>query len=135
MVDIRSEVNRELVMQLVSDVGNGNRFYTDLNGFQVSAVYLGQSDRFDLCVLMCIDNVLIIDWFQMQQRRTLEKLPLQANFYPMTSAAFLQDATSRVTLLSAQSQGVGALRPGDQSGSIMSISINQDQSGSITLCL
>ncbi|XP_053195392.1 alpha-mannosidase 2 [Scomber japonicus] len=82
MVDIRSEVNRELVMRLVSDVANGNRFYTDLNSFQ------------------------------MQQRRTLEKLPLQANFYPMSSAAFLQDAASRLSLLSAQSQGVAALQPG-----------------------
>lgn len=35
MVDIRSEVNRELVMRLVSDVASGNRFYSDLNGFQV----------------------------------------------------------------------------------------------------
>uniref|UniRef100_A0AAQ6IVT7 Glycosyl hydrolase family 38 C-terminal domain-containing protein n=1 Tax=Anabas testudineus TaxID=64144 RepID=A0AAQ6IVT7_ANATE len=74
MVDIRSEVNRELVMRLVSDVTNGNRFYTDLNGFQ------------------------------MQQRRTLQKLPLQANFYPMSSASFLQDSMSRLSLLSAQSQ-------------------------------
>ncbi|XP_023257618.1 alpha-mannosidase 2-like [Seriola lalandi dorsalis] len=83
MVDIRSEVNRELVMRLVSDIANGNRFYTDLNGFQ------------------------------MQQRRTLAKLPLQANFYPMSSAAFLQDSTSRLSLLSAQSQGVASLRPGE----------------------
>uniref|UniRef100_A0AAQ4QAA2 mannosyl-oligosaccharide 1,3-1,6-alpha-mannosidase n=1 Tax=Gasterosteus aculeatus aculeatus TaxID=481459 RepID=A0AAQ4QAA2_GASAC len=83
MVDIRSEFNRELVMRLVSDVANGNRFYSDLNGFQ------------------------------MQQRRTLQKLPLQANFYPMTSAAFLQDATSRMSLLSAQSQAVASLRPGE----------------------
>ncbi|KAL6096382.1 man2a1 [Pungitius sinensis] len=82
-VDIRSEFNRELVMRLVSDVANGNRFYSDLNGFQ------------------------------MQQRRTLQKLPLQANFYPMTSAAFLQDAASRVSLLSAQSQAVASLRPGE----------------------
>uniref|UniRef100_A0A8C2ZJA3 mannosyl-oligosaccharide 1,3-1,6-alpha-mannosidase n=1 Tax=Cyclopterus lumpus TaxID=8103 RepID=A0A8C2ZJA3_CYCLU len=82
-VDIRSEVNRELVMRLVSDVANSNRFYTDLNGFQ------------------------------MQQRRTLSKLPLQANFYPMSSAAFLQDAASRVSLLSAQSQAVASLRPGE----------------------
>uniref|UniRef100_A0A7N8YNG4 Alpha-mannosidase n=1 Tax=Mastacembelus armatus TaxID=205130 RepID=A0A7N8YNG4_9TELE len=73
-VDIRSEVNRELVMRFVTDVANGNRFYTDLNGFQ------------------------------MQQRRTLPKLPLQANFYPMTSASFLQDSSSRLSLLSAQSQ-------------------------------
>ncbi|XP_028428547.1 alpha-mannosidase 2x, partial [Perca flavescens] len=80
-VDIRSEVNRELAMRLVSDVANGNRFYSDLNGFQ------------------------------MQQRRTLAKLPLQANFYPMSTAAFLQDSTSRLTLLAAQSQAVAALRP------------------------
>uniref|UniRef100_A0A665TI85 mannosyl-oligosaccharide 1,3-1,6-alpha-mannosidase n=1 Tax=Echeneis naucrates TaxID=173247 RepID=A0A665TI85_ECHNA len=37
MVDIRSEVNRELVMRLISNVASSNRFYTDLNGFQVSA--------------------------------------------------------------------------------------------------
>uniref|UniRef100_A0A3P9PUL6 Glycosyl hydrolase family 38 C-terminal domain-containing protein n=1 Tax=Poecilia reticulata TaxID=8081 RepID=A0A3P9PUL6_POERE len=83
MVDIRSETNKELVMRLVTDVASGNRFYTDLNGFQ------------------------------MQQRRSLEKLPLQANFYPMTSAAFLQDASSRLSLLSAQSQAVASLRPGE----------------------
>nr|XP_046230871.1 alpha-mannosidase 2 isoform X2 [Scatophagus argus] len=83
MVDIRSEVNRELVMRLVSDVASDNRFYSDLNGFQ------------------------------MQQRRTLSKLPLQANFYPMSSASFLQDSTSRVSLLSAQSQAVASLRPGE----------------------
>ncbi|KAK2887836.1 alpha-mannosidase 2 isoform X1 [Channa argus] len=83
MVDVRSEVNQELVMRVISDVANGNRFYTDLNGFQ------------------------------MQQRRTLPKLPLQANFYPMTSASFLQDSTSRLSLLSAQSQAVAALRPGE----------------------
>ncbi|MED6285663.1 hypothetical protein CHARACLAT_031481, partial [Characodon lateralis] len=81
-VDIRSETNRELVMRIISDVTSGNRFYTDLNGFQ------------------------------MQQRRTLEKLPLQANFYPMTSSSFLQDSTSRLSLLSAQSQAVASLRSG-----------------------
>uniref|UniRef100_A0A669CJR8 Alpha-mannosidase n=1 Tax=Oreochromis niloticus TaxID=8128 RepID=A0A669CJR8_ORENI len=83
LVDIRSQVNRELVMKIVSDVASGNRFYSDLNGFQ------------------------------MQQRRTLAKLPLQANFYPMTSAAFLQDSMSRLSLLSAQSQGVASLKPGE----------------------
>uniref|UniRef100_A0A673AQE2 Alpha-mannosidase n=1 Tax=Sphaeramia orbicularis TaxID=375764 RepID=A0A673AQE2_9TELE len=82
-VDIRSEVNHELVMRLVTDVSSGNRFYSDLNSFQ------------------------------MQQRRTLSKLPLQANFYPMTSASFLQDDTSRLTLLSAQSQAVASLRTGE----------------------
>uniref|UniRef100_H3C861 Glycosyl hydrolase family 38 C-terminal domain-containing protein n=1 Tax=Tetraodon nigroviridis TaxID=99883 RepID=H3C861_TETNG len=74
LVDIRSEVNNELAMRLLTDVANGNRFYTDLNGFQ---------------------------------------LPLQANVYPMTSAALLQDSASRLTLLSAQSQGVASLKPGE----------------------
>lgn len=37
LVDIRSEVNRELAMRLVTDVASGNRFYTDLNGFQVGS--------------------------------------------------------------------------------------------------
>lgn len=88
-VNIRSEVNRELVMRLVTDVANGNRFFTDLNGFQ------------------------------MLQRQTLSKIPLQANFYPMTSAAFIQDQDqnqdhpkTRLTVLSAQSQAVAALKPG-----------------------
>ncbi|XP_028273148.1 alpha-mannosidase 2 [Parambassis ranga] len=83
LVDIRSEVNRELAMRLVSDVASGNRFYSDLNGFQ------------------------------MQQRRTLAKLPLQANFYPMSSSAFLQDSQCRLSLLAAQSQAVASLRPGE----------------------
>lgn len=88
-VDIRSEFNKELVMRILTDVANGNRFYTDLNGFQ------------------------------MLQRRTLSKIPLQANFYPMTSAVFIQDQDldqnlpmTRITLMSAQSQAVAALKPG-----------------------
>ncbi|XP_078145165.1 alpha-mannosidase 2 isoform X2 [Centroberyx gerrardi] len=82
MVDIRSEVNRELVMRLVSDIANGNRFYSDLNGFQ------------------------------MQQRRIVGNLPLQALFFPCSSSSFLQDSESRLTLLTAQSQAAAALQPG-----------------------
>ncbi|XP_068191447.1 alpha-mannosidase 2 [Antennarius striatus] len=83
MVDIRSEVNRELAMRLISNIASGSSFYSDLNGFQ------------------------------MQQRQTLSKLPLQANFFPMTSASFLQDSGSRLSLLSAQSQAVASLRSGE----------------------
>ncbi|KAM4635196.1 alpha-mannosidase 2 isoform 1-T2 [Polymixia lowei] len=82
LVDIRLEVNRELVMRLVSDVASDNRFYSDLNGFQI------------------------------QPRRTMAKLPLQANFYPMTSMAYLQDLNSRLTLHTAQSLGVASLKSG-----------------------
>lgn len=46
-VDIRSEVNHELVMRLVTDVSNGNRFYTDLNSFQVRTDALKSRDSLE----------------------------------------------------------------------------------------
>ncbi|XP_066567683.1 alpha-mannosidase 2 [Amia ocellicauda] len=81
-VDIRGEFNREIAMRITSDLDSSNRFFTDLNGFQI------------------------------QPRRTLRKLPLQANFYPMTTMAYLQDNHVRMTLHSAQSLGVSSLKPG-----------------------
>jgi hypothetical protein len=48
----------------------------------------------------------------------MAKLPLQANFYPMTSMAYIQDPGTRLTLLTAQSLGSASLvsgecKPGD----------------------
>ncbi|KAM4809146.1 alpha-mannosidase 2 [Rhinophrynus dorsalis] len=82
IVDIRGEFNREIVMRISSDLNSHNRFYTDLNGYQI------------------------------QPRQTLNKLPIQANVYPMTSMAYVQDNASRLTLHSAQSLGVTSLKSG-----------------------
>uniref|UniRef100_A0A8D0AL56 Alpha-mannosidase n=1 Tax=Sander lucioperca TaxID=283035 RepID=A0A8D0AL56_SANLU len=82
MVDIRDQTNKELAMRLVTDIQSGDVFYTDLNGFQ------------------------------MQPRHHHLKLPLQANFYPMSSQAYIQDSHHRLTLHTAQSLGVTSLESG-----------------------
>ncbi|XP_078252495.1 alpha-mannosidase 2 isoform X2 [Rhinoraja longicauda] len=82
IVDIRQEINREIAMRLITDVKSNNQFFTDLNDFQ------------------------------MHPRQTMSKLPLQANFYPLTTTAYIQDNDVRLTLHSAQSLGVASLRNG-----------------------
>ncbi|XP_066513858.1 alpha-mannosidase 2 [Hoplias malabaricus] len=95
LVDIRGESNHEIAMRITSDLNSKDRFYTDLNGFQI------------------------------QPRRSMAKLPLQANFYPMTSMAYLEDSSRRLTLLTGQSLGVSSLKSG-QLEVIMDRRLNQD---------
>ena len=65
-VDVRNKFdNKEIAMRFTSDIQSGDKFYTDLNGFQI------------------------------QQRTHYDKLPLQANFYPIPSMAFIQDHNAR----------------------------------------
>ncbi len=53
-----------------------------------------------------------LNGLQLVRRRTVSKLPIQGNYYPMASQAVLQDRTLRVSLLSGQPQGVAALEQG-----------------------
>lgn len=82
IVNIENVHNREIVMRISSKINNHNRFYTDLNGYQI------------------------------QPRRTMSKLPLQANVYPMSTMAYIQDAEHRLTLLAAQSLGTASMASG-----------------------
>ncbi|XP_075397486.1 alpha-mannosidase 2 isoform X2 [Tenrec ecaudatus] len=82
IVDIRKEYNREIAMRISSNINSQNRFYTDLNGYQI------------------------------QPRMTMSKLPIQANVYPMTTLAYIQDTEHRLTLHSAQSLGVSSFKSG-----------------------
>uniref|UniRef100_F1KS77 Alpha-mannosidase n=1 Tax=Ascaris suum TaxID=6253 RepID=F1KS77_ASCSU len=81
-VDIRETYNFEVAMRLITSVKSGDTFFTDLNGYQVI------------------------------RRKRFAKLPLQAHFYPMPSAAFIEDDSNRVSLLSAQALGVANLEAG-----------------------
>jgi len=84
IVDVRSQSNFELSMRIQSNdfKSEDEQFYTDLNGFQ------------------------------MIRRKRFEKLPIQAHFYPMTTAAFIDSGNKRLTLLGRQSLGVASLYPG-----------------------
>merc|ERR1712200_222767 len=65
----------EISMRISSNIASGENFYTDLNGFQ------------------------------MIRRKRYAKLPLQANFYPLPSLGYVQDAESRLSLVSSQPLG------------------------------
>ncbi|XP_071670000.1 alpha-mannosidase 2x isoform X6 [Patagioenas fasciata] len=82
LVDIRDHINKELALRFSTDIESDDTFFTDLNGFQI------------------------------QPRRYQRKLPLQANFYPMPTMAYIQDARSRLTLHTAQALGVSSLASG-----------------------
>ncbi|XP_067654229.1 alpha-mannosidase 2x-like isoform X1 [Haliotis asinina] len=83
VVDVRHLMNKEVAMRISTDIRNQDRvFYTDLNGFQ------------------------------MQRRKTYDKLPLQANFYPMPTMMFIEDSNCRFSILSQQSLGVSSLTQG-----------------------
>ncbi|XP_039279296.1 alpha-mannosidase 2 [Nilaparvata lugens] len=74
----------ELFMRVVSDISNGDppEFYSDLNGFQ------------------------------MQRRMKVERIGIEGNYFPITTAAYIQDATRRLTLLVNHAQGASSWQPG-----------------------
>ncbi|KAJ3694916.1 hypothetical protein LUZ60_000293 [Juncus effusus] len=75
--------DRELVVRFKTDIENDRVFYSDLNGFQMS------------------------------RRETYDKIPLQGNYYPMPSLAFLQDNLgNRISVHSKQSLGCASLKNG-----------------------
>ncbi|CAI0455731.1 unnamed protein product [Linum tenue] len=75
--------DRELIVRYKTDIDNGKVFYSDLNGFQMS------------------------------RRETYDKIPLQGNYYPMPSLAFIQGPKGhRFSIHSRQSLGVASLKDG-----------------------
>ncbi|PKA57918.1 alpha-mannosidase II [Apostasia shenzhenica] len=75
--------DRELIVRFKTDIDNQRVFYSDLNGFQMS------------------------------RRETYDKIPLQGNYYPMPSLAFLQDSLGhRFSVHSRQSLGAASLKNG-----------------------
>ncbi|XP_068642392.1 alpha-mannosidase 2 [Aristolochia californica] len=75
--------DKELIVRFKTDIDNKRVFYSDLNGFQMS------------------------------RRETYDKIPLQGNYYPMPSLAFLQESVGRrFSVHSRQALGAASLRNG-----------------------
>ena len=75
--------DRELIVRYKTDLDNRRIFYSDLNGFQMS------------------------------RRETYDKIPMQGNYYPMPSLAFMQGSNGkRFSVHSRQSLGVAGLKEG-----------------------
>ncbi|KAK4281060.1 hypothetical protein QN277_012599 [Acacia crassicarpa] len=75
--------DKELIVRYKTDIDNKRVFYSDLNGFQTS------------------------------RRETCDKIPLQGNYYPMPSLAFMQGSDGRrFSVHSGQSLGVANLQEG-----------------------
>lgn len=74
----------ELFMRLVTDVANGDppELYTDLNGFQ------------------------------MQRRVKVDRIGIEGNYFPVTTMAYIQDSTRRLSLLLNHAQGAASWQPG-----------------------
>uniref|UniRef100_A0A224X5V1 Alpha-mannosidase n=1 Tax=Panstrongylus lignarius TaxID=156445 RepID=A0A224X5V1_9HEMI len=74
--------NYELAMKFSSNINSQDVFYTDLNGIQII------------------------------KRKRLNRLPLQGNYYPLSSSAYIEDENTRFTILSAQPSGFASLSGG-----------------------
>lgn len=83
LVDIADTSNTEIVMRISTGIGSKDIFYTDLNGLQFI------------------------------KRQRFDKLPIQANYYPIPSGMYIEDDKLRLTLLTAQPLGGGALHSGE----------------------
>lgn len=83
LVDIGDMSNTEIVMRMSTGIENKDLFYTDLNGFE----YI--------------------------KRKRFTKLPIQANYYPIPSGIYIEDDSTRLTLLTAQPLGGSSLASGE----------------------
>ncbi|XP_013106959.1 alpha-mannosidase 2 [Stomoxys calcitrans] len=82
-IDIADMDDTEVVMRLQSRIRSGETFYTDLNGLQVI------------------------------KRQRFTKIPLQANYYPIPTAIYIEDESLRLSVVSAQPLGGSSLAPGE----------------------
>ncbi|CAG9830162.1 unnamed protein product [Diabrotica balteata] len=95
LVDITKTNNFEIVMRLSTNINNTDEFFTDDNGLQIL------------------------------KRRRFKKLPLQANYYPIPTMAYIEDEYTRLTVTTSTPLGCSSLSPG-QIEVMLDRRLNQD---------
>lgn len=83
LVDIGDMTNTEIIMRMSTGIDSKDTFYTDLNGYEFI------------------------------KRKRFAKLPIQANYYPVPTGVYIEDDSTRLTLLSAQPLGGSSLGSGE----------------------
>lgn len=70
--------------------------------------------RFGTSINNTVRSVMYSDQngFQFHRREKQQNLGIEANYYPITTAAFIQDEKHRLTLLTSHAQGAASLEPG-----------------------
>lgn len=82
-VDIGTMRNTEIVMRVNTNIKSEKLFYTDLNGLQIA------------------------------KRERFSKIPLQANYYPVSSTIFIEDKQWRLTMFTSLPLGGSSLKSGE----------------------
>lgn len=82
LVDITKTQNFELVMRLSTNINSTDTFYTDDNGYQIL------------------------------KRKKFKKLPLQANYYPIPTMAYIEDTNTRLSVTTSTPLGCSSLDSG-----------------------
>lgn len=82
-VDIGNTINTEIIMRLSTNIKSNKTFFTDLNGMQ------------------------------MVKRERFSKIPLQAQYYPISSGMFIEDNQWRLTLFNNLPLGGSSLKSGE----------------------
>ena len=73
----------DVTIRFKTDIKSGDSLFTDLNGHTI------------------------------QHRKFKEKLHTQGNFFPMPSTAFIQDSSTRLSILGSEPHGVASLAEGE----------------------